>query len=83
MIWIELLGAIGTVLAVAGVVLMNRKRIECFYVWMASNSICLIVHTVAFYGGAATGAMIVRDAIFLILAFEGLWMWSKKAKGKR
>lgn len=73
-----MIGSIGTVLAVAGVMLMNRKRIECFYVWAVSNSLCLIVHIVAFNAGAATGAMVVRDAIFLVLAFEGLWMWRKK-----
>ena len=78
MIWMELLGVVGSALAIAGVVLNNRKMIACFPIWAVSNTICLIIHAWAASGGESPWSMLIRDAIFLVLAFEGYWIWRKK-----
>ena len=83
MIWMELLGAAAGVLAVVGVLLNNRKRIGCFYVWAVSNSICLVLHVyAAIDAGADTWALAARDAVFLVLVFEGIIHWRKKEKSE-
>ena len=69
---IELLGTIATVIAIAGVVLNNRKMIACFYLWLVSNAISAYIHW-------DTGVMslVLRDLVFLVLAFEGIVRWRK------
>jgi nicotinamide riboside transporter PnuC len=70
---IELFGIITTLLAVSGVILNNRLRIECFYLWFVSNLISAVIHA-----EARIWSLCIRDMIFLILAVEGIWLWSKK-----
>jgi len=66
---------IGTILAVAGVVLNNRLNIACFSVWIVSNLIFAVIHI-------KTGlwSIAVRDVVFIFLAVEGWRQWSKKRK---
>ena len=73
---IEFMGAVATVMAVAGVILNNRKRIACFYFWIVSNSLCMLIHW-------QTGliSLTVRDGIFVLLALEGIWQWGEKEGG--
>lgn len=75
---IELFGAIATVLAVAGVLLNNRRRINCFYLWLISNAICAVLH-------ACTGlwSLCIRDVIFFVLAIEGIYRWRTKPQTPR
>jgi nicotinamide riboside transporter PnuC len=68
---IEFIGTIGTILAVAGTVLNNRRRRACFYIWMVSNVLTLIVHVVA-----GIWSLAARDVVFFALAVEGLARWS-------
>ena len=67
---IELIGTISTVLAVVGVLANNRRLRWCFLVWMVSNSLSLVIHS-----QAGIWSLLVRDAIFLILAIEGWVRW--------
>ena len=70
---IEIISVLVTVLAVAGVVLNNRKLRGCFILWMFSNSVCACIHWDAgLYG------LMVRDLIFLGLAVEGWKRWGQK-----
>ena len=70
MAWTEIVGTIATVLAVTGVLLNNRRMIACFYIWIVSNSITAALHyNVELY------SLLVRDVVFLALAFEGLYKW--------
>ena len=74
---IEIFGIISMVLAVAGVVLNNRKARGCFYLWIVSNTICAALHW-----QAGIYSLVVRDVVFIVLAVEGLWMWSRKSDVK-
>jgi len=69
----EVFGTISMILAVVGVLLNNRKMISCFYVWIVSNLISAYLHF-----DAEIYSLLVRDLIFLVLAFEGVMKWSKK-----
>lgn len=69
---IEVVGIVCTVIAVAGVVLNNRKMRECFWLWMVSNLISAGLHV-----WLGLWSLAVRDAIFFVLAIEGVWMWKK------
>jgi nicotinamide riboside transporter PnuC len=69
----ESLGWIVTVIAVAGVLLNNARRLECFYLWFVSNGISMMLHLFA-----TMYALAARDAIFLVLAILGLRAWSKE-----
>jgi len=71
---IQVIGAIGSILAVAGVMLNNRMRIECFWLWMISNAISAGLHI---YVGLWTLA--ARDAAFFVLAIQGLNNWRQHA----
>jgi nicotinamide riboside transporter PnuC len=74
----ELIGIVGTVLAVAGVVLNNRMRIECFCLWIVSNGIFFALHL-----HAGMWSLAVRDIVFMALAAHGWIMWkNKRAKIK-
>jgi nicotinamide riboside transporter PnuC len=70
---IETIGTIATILAIAGVILNNRRIRLCFLLWLVSNSLTLIIH-------AQTGvwSLVARDGIFLILAVEGWIKWGRK-----
>ena len=74
MIYIELISTLATVIAIAGVILNNHRRRECFILWLGSNSLTLAVHL---YVGL--WSMSVRDLIFIGLAIDGWYRW--KAKG--
>ena len=74
---IELFGTISMVLAVTGVVLNNRKMIICFWFWMISNAMSGWIH---FDSGVYS--LMVRDAVFFVLAIEGLIRWGKDKKFK-
>lgn len=69
---IETLGKIVTILAVTGVILNNRKMKGCFCLWIFSNSLCAYIHW-----GAGLNSLFVRDIIFLCLAVEGWYKWSR------
>jgi len=70
---LEVLGIIVGVLAVTGVLLNNRMKIACFFLWIISNSMSAYIHS-------RTGpwSLYARDVVFYILAVEGLWLWRKK-----
>ena len=72
-VWIEIISAAATVIAIAGVILNNHRRRECFIVWFGSNILTLSVHL---YVGL--WAMSGRDLIFIGLAIDGWIRWSKK-----
>jgi len=68
----EILGLVSMVLAVSGVVLNNRKRLGCFWLWMVSNSISAYLHA-----DSHIWSLLIRDVVFTILAVEGLIRWKK------
>jgi len=70
----EWIGAIATVLAVAGVVLNNRLNIWCFALWAVSNTLSAGLHV-----EANLWSLAARDVIFLVLAADGARRWSRKA----
>jgi nicotinamide riboside transporter PnuC len=70
---IEIIGTITTILAVSGVILNNRRRIECFYLWTASNVLSAVIHYMT-----DTRSLMIRDLIFLLLAIEGIILWKRK-----
>ena len=72
---IELLGTIAGILAVAGVVLNNRRLIGCFYLWLASNAICAGLHV-----HAGLWSLAAKDVLFLLLAIDGLRRWGRARK---
>jgi nicotinamide riboside transporter PnuC len=69
---IETISYIAMALSVAGVLANNRKMKICFYLWIISNIITGGIHLHSGLNGLA-----VRDAIFTVLAFEGLYRWRK------
>lgn len=74
---LEVVGLTSTVIAVAGTVLNNRRRRECFYLWLVSNSMTLCVHL-----AAGLFSLAARDAIFFLLAVQGLRSWTAQQKGR-
>jgi nicotinamide riboside transporter PnuC len=70
MIYIEIISTVATIIAIAGVMLNNHRRRECFLLWLGSNSLTLAVHL---YAGLY--AMSVRDAVFIYLAVDGWYRW--------
>ena len=70
---IELAGTLATIIAVIGVVMNNHRKRACFIVWLVSNSIALAIHL-----DANILSLAVRDLIFLGLAVDGWWRWSKE-----
>ena len=68
----EILGTIAMLIAVGGVKLNNHKKRLCFYLFIVSNLICLYLHT-----DVGLWSLVVRDAVFLVLAFDGLKKWGK------
>lgn len=69
--WVEVFGSIGTALAVVGVVLNAHQVIVCFWVWMVSNSIGVVIHY-----RAGLYSMAVRDVFFFGASIYGLIKWS-------
>jgi nicotinamide riboside transporter PnuC len=67
---IEIVSGAATIIAIAGVILNNRRRLECFYLWFVSNGLSLAVHACC-----GLWAMTARDAVFFILAVHGLYSW--------
>ena len=73
----EILGTIAMLLAIIGVVLNNHKLISCFYLFLVSNSICLYLHF-----NVQIWSMCIRDIVFIILGFHGLYKWSRKPEDR-
>ncbi len=71
--WLETIGVVATILAVAGVLLNNRRMIQCFYIWMISNALSAYLHY-----DTGLYSLLLRDVVFLALAFEGVIRWRKK-----
>jgi len=69
---IEFVGAIASVLAVAGVVANNRRLRWCFYVWIVSNILAGAIHA-----QIGLWSLCARDVIFFGLAVEGWIKWGK------
>jgi nicotinamide riboside transporter PnuC len=74
----EIIGAVAGVLAVAGVVLNNRRLIWCFPVWFVSNGICCGLHA-----HAGLWSLAARDAVFLVLSGEGWFRWGRTSPQRR
>ena len=72
---IEIVGIIATVLAVVGVITNNRRLRVCFLLWLISNALSGAIHA-----HAAIWCLVVRDAIFFVLAIEGWFKWGHKCK---
>lgn len=72
----ELLGGISTAVALVGVVLNNRRDRRCFYLWLVSNLLVMVVHVRT--GLWSLGA---RDLAFFVLAVHGLHSW--RPEGER
>ena len=70
---IEFIGIISGILAIIGVLANNRRLRWCFIVWMVSNAMSLVIHF-----DAGIWSLVVRDAVFLILAVEGWFKWGRK-----
>jgi len=68
----EIIGFVALVLAVAGVVLNNRRLRVCFAFWMVSNLLSAALHI-----EAAIWTLAVRDIIFLVFAVEGWCIWKR------
>ena len=68
----ELFSLVAMVLAVVGVILNNNQLTSCFWVWMASNTMCAVIHL-----RSKLWTMAIRDVIFIGLAIHGLIMWSQ------
>lgn len=73
MIFLEIIGTATTILAITGVFYSNRIRRRCYYFWLISNSLCLIIHL-----WLCVWSLVVRDSVFLALACEGLRKWKDK-----
>ena len=69
---IELIGTVAIILAITGVVLNNRRLRACFILWLVSNAITLIIHA-----QTDVWSLVVRDAVFLVLAVEGWIRWGR------
>lgn len=72
---IELIGLCATVIAVVGVILNNHRLRLCFSFWLVSNSLTLFVHL-----AVGVWSLAARDAVFLLLAVDGLRRWHKETQ---
>jgi len=70
---IELIGTIATIIAVIGVVFNNRRLRICFLLWLVSNGLIGAIHV-----HTGIWSLVVRDAIFFVLAIEGWIKWGRK-----
>lgn len=69
----ELFGTVVLVIAVAGVLLNNRKLRICFIFWMVSNALSACIH--AWVGPYS---LMLRDLAFFVLSIEGWFKWGRK-----
>lgn len=67
----EIFGTVACLLGVAGVVLNNNRAVECFWLWMVSNAMCMAIHL-----RVRLWSMAAKDAVFFALAIDGLIRWS-------
>lgn len=70
---IEIAGIIATIFAVIGVITNNRRLRVCFLLWLVSNGLTGAIHV-----HAGIWSLVVRDAIFFVLAIEGWIKWGRK-----
>ena len=66
----EIVGTVAAILAVAGVLLNNRKLRMCFILWMVSNALSAGIHACA-----GPWSLMLRDVVFFVLAIEGWIKW--------
>jgi nicotinamide riboside transporter PnuC len=71
---IELIGTLAMIAAIGGVLCNNRRLIVCFPIFLFSNFLSFIVHH-----QTAVNSLMVRDAVFFVLAIHGWVAWSKKS----
>jgi nicotinamide riboside transporter PnuC len=62
-----------TSLAIYGVVLNIKKRIECFYIWLFTNASWAMVD---FYKGIPAQGFLFT--VYTLLAIYGIYEWRKK-----
>ena len=60
------------VMGIAGVILNNHKRIECFYLWGITSACWCIID---WYHGIYSQSVLF--AIYFLLAVHGWWKWQK------
>lgn len=70
---VEGVGVVAGTLAIAGVLLNNRRRRACFYFWIASNILAACLHA-----HAGIVSLVIRDVVFTVLAIEGAYKWRKE-----
>jgi len=63
------------VLGIAGVVLNNHRRHECFYFWLVSNAGWMIID---YQAGIYVQAWLMGT--YLVLAAHGLWNWRRNIR---
>ena len=73
---IETISTLATAIAIAGVVGNNHRRIWCFPLWWASNTLTAAIH----YHAGLWG-LLARDLVFLALAVWGWFAWRRKPRG--
>jgi nicotinamide riboside transporter PnuC len=73
---IETFGIAAMLLAVVGVFYNNRMDRRCFWLWMVSNAISCVLHI-----WMGVWSLVIRDAIFFVLAIQGYRMWANKKIG--
>jgi nicotinamide riboside transporter PnuC len=69
---IEFIGTVSTILAIIGVILNNQKLWPCFVLWIFSNALTGWIHY-----RKRVWSLLARDIVFLALAIQGLWMWTR------
>lgn len=69
---LQIAGAAATVIAIIGVVLNNHLNRKCFYFWIVSNILSAGIHVCYL-----NIPLVIRDVVFLALAFQGLRKWRK------
>lgn len=62
-----------TVTAIVGVMLNNQLDRRCFFAWLISNAISGWMHW-----RKAMWSLLVRDAVFFVLAIYGIYAWSQR-----
>ncbi|KKN55616.1 hypothetical protein LCGC14_0580880 [marine sediment metagenome] len=68
----EIIGIIATTFAVAGVITNNRRLRLCYLLWLVSNGLTGGIHV-----HAGIWSLVVRDAIFFVLAIVGWFKWGR------
>ena len=60
-------------LSVSGQILQSRRKLECWPVWLVTNSIAVIV-----YWSRDLNATVVLFALYWLMSIIGWWQWQKK-----